>query len=268
MFFDTHAHLDDSDFDPIREQVIQRARSAGVVGIVVVGTTAVSSRRCVELARQYPDYLHAAVGIQPNYVAQAEADDWEKISEMILMPGVRAIGETGLDGYWDDSPMGLQQEYFVKHIELSVRSGRPLIIHMRDSCEEIIQTLRPFASRRRLVGVMHSFTGTWQQAQTLLDFGLYISFAGMVTFKKSNDLRDVARRVPADRLLVETDSPYLSPEPMRGKKPNEPERVLHTLRCLARVRGVTEQELARTTTANAKHLLGLGQCFRSSSNGY
>ncbi len=257
MLFDTHAHLDDTQFDNDREQVIERARDAGLVGILAMGTTAVSSRRCCDLAAEYPNYLYAAVGIQPNYVAQAETEDWNTIVELAGYPGVRAIGETGLDGYWNDSPMDLQIEYFLRHIELAHKCGLPFIIHMRESCQEIIDTLRPLAARRTLAGVMHSFTGDWRQAKQLLDFGLHISFAGMVTFKKSHDLREVAKQVPADRLLIETDAPYLSPEPLRGKRPNEPARVVHTLRCLAESRGVSPQALGEVTTENARRLLSL-----------
>lgn len=258
MLFDTHAHLDDTQFDADRPNVIQRAREAGLVGILAMGTTAVSSQRCCQLAAEYPDYIYAAVGIQPNYVAQAEEDDWQQIEQLISNPGVRAVGETGLDDYWKDSPMDLQIDYFLRHIDLAHRHGLPFVVHMRESCQQIIDTLRPLAAQRSLCGVMHSFTGDWQQTKQLLDFGLHISFAGMVTFKKSDDLRDVARQVPADRLLVETDAPYLSPEPLRGKRPNEPARVAHTLQCLADVRGVSAAELGAVTTANARRLLSLG----------
>lgn len=259
QLFDTHAHLDDTQFDADREEILQRARDAGVVGIVAVGTTAVSSRRCCDLAADHAGYVFAAVGIQPNYVAAAQPDDWGVIEELAGYPGVRAIGETGLDRYWDDSPLPLQVDYFRRHVELAHKCGLPLIVHMRESCDEIIDTLRPFAAKRPLAGVMHSFTGTWEQAEQLLGFGLHISFAGMVTFKKSHDLREVARRVPADRLLVETDAPYLSPEPLRGKRPNEPARVEHTLRSIAQARDEDAEALATQTTANARRLLLLGE---------
>ncbi|WP_153555792.1 TatD family hydrolase [Roseimaritima sediminicola] len=258
MLFDTHAHLDDTQFDDSRADVISRAKLAGVVGIVAVGTTAVSSQRCCQLAAEYPDYVYAAVGIQPNYVGEAEEDDWKQIEQLIGSPGVRAVGETGLDDYWKDSPMELQVDYFLRHVDLAHRHGLPFIVHMRESCPQIIEVLQPLARQRTLCGVMHSYTGDWPQAKQLLDFGLHISFAGMVTFKKSADLREVARQVPEDRLLIETDSPYLSPEPLRGRRPNEPARVAHTLECLAETRGVSADHLAHVTTANARRLLSLG----------
>jgi len=257
MLFDTHAHLDDSQFDADREGLLERARQAGVVGIVTVGTTAVSSQRCCDLAAEFPGFLYAAVGIQPNYVSQTEPDDWATIEHLAGFPGVRAIGETGIDCYWDDSPLPLQKEFFERHIELAHQVGLPFIVHMRESAPEIIDLLRPLAQQRPLVGVMHSFTGNWKEAKTLLDFGLHLSFAGMVTFKKSDDLREVARQVPLDRLLIETDAPYLSPEPLRGKRPNEPARVAHTLACLADTRGTSVKELGAQTTRNACHLFSL-----------
>lgn len=257
MLFDTHAHLDDSQFDADRQAILDRARQAGLIGIVAVGTTAVSSQRCCDLAAEHPGFLYAAVGIQPNYVGHAEPSDWSAIEELAGYPGVRAIGETGLDCYWDDSPLETQTEYFLRHIDLAHKTGLPFIVHMRESCQQIIDVLRPIAQRRGLAGVMHSFTGTWEQAKVLLDFGLHISFAGMITFKKSADLREVARQVPEDRLLVETDAPYLSPEPFRGKRPNEPARVAHTLACLAETRGTSVGKLGEVTTRNACQLLSL-----------
>jgi TatD DNase family protein len=253
--FDSHAHLNSDAFEPDLANVIDRAKSAGVVGINVIGVDVETSRRACELASQHQGYLVATVGIQPNYVAKVTEEDWSAIEEMAGDPGVRAIGETGLDCYWDDAPLPLQREYFDRHIELAIAKSLPMVIHMRDSEAEIVDQLR---SHSKLpAGVMHSYTGDAAIAKQCLDLGLYISFAGMVTFKKSDDLRNVARQVPLDRLLIETDSPYLSPEPFRGKRPNEPARVEHTLRCLAEVRNMHPRELSEITTANAKRLLRL-----------
>jgi TatD DNase family protein len=159
--------------------------------------------------------------------------------------------------YWKDTPLAVQQDYFDRHIRLSQQTGKPLVIHQRQTAAEILAMLTAARRRSPLAGVMHSFTGTAEQAAEFLALGLFISFAGMVTFKKSDDLRAVAATIPADRLLVETDSPYLSPEPFRGKQPNEPARVVHTAECLAQVRGVSLAELARQTAANARALLRL-----------
>lgn len=253
--FDTHAHLNVAEFQENVEEVVQRAKQAGLVGILVIGIDAPSSRRACDLATAYPGFLYAAVGIQPNSAAEANQDDFLAIREMTAYPGVRAIGETGLDCYWHDTPMDLQHRYFDDHLQLCRETGLPVVIHMRDSGMLIVEQLQRQTSVPH--GVMHSFTGDSDLAGQCLELGLCISFAGMVTFKKSEELRQVARMVPEDRLLVETDAPYLSPEPLRGRRPNEPARVAHTLRCLAEVRGVRPQYLARVTTENARRLLRL-----------
>lgn len=253
--FDTHAHLNVDAFDDCLGETVQRARDAGVQSIMVIGIDVATSRRACDLAAEYPGYLFAAVGIQPNSAAEADDGDFATIEDLAGYPGVRAIGETGLDCYWDDTPLPLQHDYFDRHMQLCRDSGLPMVIHMRESGSLIVDQLK----RQSTVpaGIMHSFTGDWDCAKECLDLGLHISFAGMLTFKKSDALREVARKVPLDRLLVETDSPYLSPEPLRGKRPNEPARVEHTLRCLAAVHGVSAEQLAETTTDNARRLFQL-----------
>jgi len=253
--FDTPAHLNVDTFADNVDEVVDRARAAGLVGVMVLGFDVVTSRRACDLAAAHPGFLYAVVGIQPNSAAEADEGDFAIIEEFAGYPGVRAIGETGIDCYWDDTPIEMQHDYFDRHMELCRQTGLPMVIHMRESGSLIVEQLK----RQQSVppGVMHSFTGDLELAKTCLDLGLDISFAGMVTFKKSDDLRDVAKMVPEDRLLVETDSPYLSPEPFRGKRPNEPARVEHTLRCIADVRGVSPEHLAEVTTANAKRLFQL-----------
>ncbi|TWU47587.1 putative deoxyribonuclease YcfH [Rubripirellula tenax] len=253
--FDTHAHLNSDTFADGVDDIIDRARAVGVTGIGVIGIDVATSRRACELAAQYPGYLYAVVGIQPNSVAEAADGDFAIIEELAGYPGVRGVGETGLDCYWDDTPIADQHEYFDRHLQLCRETKLPVVIHMRESGDLIYEQL----ARQSTVppGIMHSFTGSMALADQFLTLDLHISFAGMVTFKKSEELRDVARQVPEDRLLIETDSPYLSPEPLRGKRPNEPARVEHTLRCLADVRGVTAEYLAGVTTENAKRLFQL-----------
>ncbi len=253
QLFDTHAHLDQAEFDPDRAEVIERARSIGVENIIAIGISADTSAACVKLAAEFAG-IHTAVGMQPNYLAEAKSGDWDRIVAMLAEPGVVAIGETGLDRYWDFTPFEVQQDYFDRHIRLSQERGLPFIVHMRDCDEDILTMLREAHERGPLNGVMHSFTGSQAMADECLAMGLYISFAGMVTFKKSEGLRAVAATVPADRILIETDSPYLSPEPMRKIKRNEPAHVLHTATCLAVVRGQTPEAFAAQTTANAQRL--------------
>jgi len=253
--FDTHAHLDQDDFDADRSQVLERASQAGLEAIVAVGVTAGSSNAAVELAAAN-DLVYAAVGIQPNHTAEAEPGDWDQIVALAERPRVVAIGETGLDRYWDRAPFDVQQDYFDRHLRLSQTRGLPFIVHTRQSDADVLEMLREARGRGELSGVMHSFTGTAETAAECVALGLYISFAGMVTFKKSDDLRAVAATIPADRILVETDSPYLSPEPRRGRR-NEPANVAYTAACLAEVRGLTADEFASQTTANARRLFGI-----------
>lgn len=254
MLIDTHAHLDDESFDDIRDEVVARATSAGVSAMICVGTTLPASEKCVSLARHYPP-LFAAVGIQPNYVSQADPGDWDAVVALAASDAkIVALGETGLDRYWDYAPFDQQQDYFDRHLRLSQDTALPFIVHMRDCGDDIVAMLQEAHGRAPLRGVMHSFTGDLALAQQCLDLGMFISFAGMVTYKKSDDLREVAAAIPADRILVETDSPYLSPLPHRGQRPNEPALMIHTARCIAEARGETEEAFAAVTTANARRL--------------
>lgn len=255
MLIDTHAHLDQEEFDADRAEVIERAVAAGVDAIVCVGVTVDSSEATVALV-EHSSTLFAAVGIQPNYCGAAQPGDWERILALVGRQRVVALGETGLDRYWDYSPFDVQQDYFDRHLRLSQQTGLPFIVHTRESDADVLAMLREAHARGPLAGVMHSFTGTVETAAECVALGLYISFAGMVTFKKSDALRDVAASVPAERLLIETDSPYLSPHPLRGKR-NEPSHLVHTAACLAEARGISSDELAKLTSANARSLFRL-----------
>jgi TatD DNase family protein len=256
MLYDTHAHLDDEAFDAGRDDVIRRAREAGVTHINAVGTTADSSTKCVTIAESY-EGVFATAGIHPNYCHEAQPGDWDRVVKLLDSPRVVAVGETGLDRYWDHAPFELQQDYFDRHLRLSQERGKAFIVHMRDCGADIAAMLEDARRRGPLRGVMHSFTGDESLARQCLDLGLYISFAGMVTFKKSDELRQVAAIIPDDRILIETDSPYLSPHPLRGKSPNEPARVVHTAGRLAELRGVSIVRFAEQTTANARRLFGV-----------
>jgi TatD DNase family protein len=253
QLFDTHAHLDQADFDADRADVVQRARDAGVQNIISIGTTADTSEICVRLAAEFAG-VHAAVGLQPNYIAEGKPGDWDRIVALASEPGVVAIGETGLDRHWDFTPFDVQQDFFDRHMRLAAERGLPFVVHMRDCDDEILAMLREAHRGGELRGVMHSFTGSLAMAEECVAMGLYISFAGMVTYKKSDELRAVAAAVPDDRILIETDAPYLSPEPVRKIKRNEPAHVAHTAACIAQVRGVTTEAFAAQTTANARRL--------------
>ncbi|TWT90571.1 putative deoxyribonuclease YcfH [Pseudobythopirellula maris] len=253
MLFDTHAHLDGPKFSEDLAETLLHAQQAGVTDVVAIGVDAASSASCVRLAAEHVG-VHAAVGIQPNDVRDAAPGDWDEIVRLSGEPGVVAIGETGLDRYWDHTPFEAQQDYFDRHLRLSQQKDLAFVVHMRECEAEVLAMLREARERGPLRGVMHSYTGTAEGANEAVELGLLVSFAGMVTFKKSEALREVARTVPSDRLLVETDSPYLSPEPVRKIKRNEPAHVAHTARCLAEARGVPFDELARQTSENAKRL--------------
>jgi TatD DNase family protein len=253
--FDTHAHLDEEAFRVDRDEVLARAFASDIVGIVTIGTTAQTSREAVEIAAKHPA-VYAAVGIQPNYVAEARPGDWEIVERLAEEPKVVAIGETGLDRYWDHAPIEAQREYFSRHIELSRRLGRPFVVHCRDAEADVVALLREAAAAGPLRGVMHSYSGDLETARACLELGLLISFAGMLTYKKNDALRAVAREIPLDRLLVETDAPYLAPEPRRGKR-NEPSFAAYTATRLAEVHGMAPEELAAITTRNARALFGV-----------
>jgi TatD DNase family protein len=262
QLFDTHAHLYDSSLLPQLNEVLGRAREVGVRGVCCIGTDLETSRQAVELARSHSG-VHAVVGFQPNHCHGLTDADWEALLQLVDDPTVVGIGETGLDRYWKDCPFEEQWLWFERHWGLAKSRDFPLVIHMRDCEADIVQFIEEHRKDWPIRGIMHSFTGNWNTASKALDAGMHISFAGMVTFKASDDLRSVARRVPQDRLLIETDSPYLSPEPLRGRRPNEPGRVLHTLRCLAETIGVSADLLAEQTTRNAVELFRLDEQFES-----
>ena len=251
--FDTHAHLNDPQLLARESQVIADANSAGVSRIVAIGIDLKSSLECLEIARRN-HRVYASAGVHPNGCHLANRNQWKEIRQLLSDPHVVAIGETGLDCYWDDCPLQIQQEWFARHIELSHDSGYPLVVHMRNSEEQILESFHRQHRDGRINGIMHSFTGSLETAFACLDYGMYISFAGMVTFKNADNLREIATRIPRDRLLIETDSPYLTPHPFRGRRPNEPKMVIHTAECLADVLRLDFGTFAELTSENAKRV--------------
>jgi TatD DNase family protein len=252
-YIDTHAHLDDEQFRDDLPAVLERAASAGVSRIVTIATTAASSAATVALAGRHAA-LFATVGLQPNQLAQEPPHAWDEVLRLVQCERVVALGETGLDRHWDYTPFPQQEEFFARHLHLARQRGLPVVIHCREAEADVVRMLRDDYERHGPVrGVMHSFTGDRATAEACLAMGLYLSFAGMVTYKNAQALRDVAAQVPLDRLLVETDSPYLSPVPLRGKR-NEPAHVIHTAACLAAARGLDVATVAEHTTCNALSL--------------
>ena len=256
---DTHAHLDAEEFAPDRDDVLARSRQAGVEAVLCPGITVDSSRAAAALAEAHAE-VYAAVGIQPNYTAQAAAGDWEWIVRLAAHPRVKAVGETGLDRHWDFAPLEVQRDYFDRHLRLAQDRGLPVILHCRDAEADLMPMLRRAAAQGPLSGVLHAFSGDRAMAEQCLDLGLYVSFAGAVTYtnKKFDSLRAAAAAIPPDRLLIETDSPYLVPHPLRGKqKRNEPANLALTLQSLAELRGCTPEDLSAQTAANARRLFRL-----------
>lgn len=256
VLIDTHAHLDAEQFAGDLPAVLERARAAGVVQIVTVATTAPSSVACVALAATHPN-LFATVGIHPNSAAEATPSAWDEIVALASQKAVVGIGETGLDRHWNDTPFPQQEDYFARHLDLSRRVHKPVVIHCREAEADVLRMLRADFDRHGPIhGVMHSFVGDAAMAEACLAMGLVLSFAGMLTYKNAAALRETAAKLPLDKLLVETDCPYLSPVPLRGKR-NEPAHVVHTAACLAKLHGVTPEALADQTTRNGQELFGL-----------
>jgi TatD DNase family protein len=257
VLIDSHAHLDDDRFRDDLPVVLDRARSAGVAGIVCVATTAASCAAGQQLARLHPELLFPTAGVHPNNAAAAGPQDWDAVADLVRGKKAFALGETGLDRHWNDAPFPMQEDYFARHLALARDAGLPVVIHCREAEVDILRMLREDFNRHGPIrGVMHSFTGTRETADACLAMGLHVSFAGMLTYKNAQALRDVAATLPLGRLLVETDCPYLAPVPVRGQR-NEPAFVAHTAGCLAGVLGVDLAALASQTTANARALFGL-----------
>jgi TatD DNase family protein len=256
---DTHAHLHDTAFGEDLPEVLTAAQQAGIQAIICPALDAVSSKHVLQIAAQYP-LVYPAVGIQPNSVAQAQAEDWQLIEELAKNPRVVAIGETGLDRYWDFSPFDLQEDYFDRHLWLASKLDLPVIVHCREAEAEVLHHLREHGGKVSLRGVIHAFSGDREVAEEFIALGFYLSFAGSVTYrnKKFERLREAARNTPLQRILVETDSPYLVPEPFRGKiKRNHPALLRETLKQLALLREMDFSELAAITSQNARALFRL-----------
>jgi len=234
------------------EDVILRARAAGVSRMTVVGTRAADSEAAVRLSES-EEGVFCAAGIHPNDVDDVDEEEWDRVQNLIGSGKVVAVGETGLDWFRAVASRESQTLFFERHVAISQSLGLPLIIHTRDSIRDVLDILAKAVKKCPTTGVLHAFSGTADEAAEAIELGFYIGFAGMVTFRSAELLRQVAKTVPLDRLLIETDSPFLSPEPLRGKR-NEPSHVVHTAHCLANIRGESLEVLAAATTANACRL--------------
>jgi len=256
MFVDSHAHLEGKQFSSDRDQVIARARESGVEAIVAIGNgEGPGTLDCgIRLAAMH-DFMYATVGIHPHEAAQAKDSDFDEMATLVKHPKIIAWGEIGLDYFYDHSPRELQRRVFLRQMELAKAAKLPIIIHCRPSdgsdnaWDDSLRLLDEQWARNGLGGILHCFTGTWPHAKRALDMGFMISFAGNVTYPKAQPIRDAARQVPVDRMLIETDSPYLAPIPHRGKR-NEPAFVKETARQIGEIRGLSTEDVGRQTAQN------------------
>ena len=269
MFVDSHAHLDGKQFDSDRDQVIARARDAGVQTMVAVGNgDGPEQVDCgIRLAEKY-DFIYATLGIHPHEARLADDAAYKNMERLARNPKVIAWGEIGLDYYYDHSPRDVQKEVFTRQMELAAAAKLPIVIHCRPSegsdnaWEDCLALMRSHWAAEGLGGILHCFTGNWPQAKRALDMGFMISFAGNVTFPKAQQIRDAALEVPLERMLIETDSPYLAPVPHRGKR-NEPAFVKQTARKLGELRGLTAEEVGQQTTRNFYNFFKLAETAES-----
>lgn len=249
---DSHCHLDFDDFGGDMDAVLARAKENGVERMLTICTRVTKFDQVLAIAQAH-DNIRCTVGIHPHEAEQEPDVDVAKLVDLAKHPKVVGIGEAGLDYFYDKSPRERQQQVFATHIEASRVSGLPIIVHSRDADEDTVRLLQEGAKKGGLTGVIHCFTSTQYLADAALEMGFYISLSGIVTFKSAGALRDVAKSIPHDRLLVETDSPYLAPIPMRGKR-NEPAFVRHTAGFVADFLGLSLPDLAQKTTANFDRL--------------
>lgn len=252
MFIDSHAHLDDERFDGDREQLIKNFKENNIDVVVNVGADLKSSRASVKLAKEYEN-IYAVVGVHPHDAQYVDNDYLEQLKGLSKEDKVVAIGEIGLDYYYDNSPRDIQRRVFIEQLELAKELSFPVVIHTRDAAQETFDILREAAQDGRLTGVLHCYSGSVEMALEYIKLGFYISLGGPVTFKKAKTPKEVAAAVPLDKLLIETDCPYLTPEPYRGKR-NDPTFVKYTAETIAEIKGISIEELARTTSENVRKL--------------
>lgn len=259
MLIDSHAHLDFAEYGEDLDATVARARAAGLVHVVVVGqwregAGMAGARDAIELAGRDRSFFSATAGVHPHDAVRATEDDFAALEAMCAQSSVVAVGECGLDFHYDRSPREVQREVFVRQLRLAKKLGKPVVVHTREADLETAEILASELGPDS--GVIHCFTSDWTAAQRYLALGMSLSFSGVLTFRNAAGVRDAAQRAPLDRVMVETDCPFLAPVPHRGKR-NEPAYVAHTAAALAELRGLPPAELALLTTANAIRTLRL-----------
>lgn len=261
MLIDSHCHLDRLDLSKHQlslDHALDAARSKGVKGFLCISIGMGNASQVIDIANRYDD-IYATAGIHPLEFNEATSPDIDGVAawleSMLALPRVIAVGETGLDYYYSTEHREFQRESFIIHLQQAGRHTKPVIVHTRDARTDTLELIRQYGSTVS-AGVMHCFTEDWVTAKAALDLGYYISFSGIITFKTAANLREVAAKVPIDRILVETDSPYLAPVPYRGR-PNEPQYVTEVARCLAELRGISYESICELTGANFSRLFGV-----------
>jgi TatD DNase family protein len=254
MIFDTHAHYDDEQFDIDREELLLSMRDNGIGNIVNVGANLEGSQRSLDLAQKY-DFMYAAVGVHPSDCAELDEEGIEKIKAMSSFPKCVAIGEIGLDYYWPEPDHELQKKWFIRQIALAREVELPIIVHSRDAAADTLEILKS-EKGGELGGVVHCFSYSKEIALECVQMGFYIGVGGVLTFKNGRKMKEVVEEIPMDRIILETDSPYLSPEPNRGKR-NSSLNLPYVVTAMAQIKGISEEDVIRITEENAKKMYRL-----------
>lgn len=251
MIFDTHAHYDDEDFDVDREELLSKMKAAGVSHIVNIGASLESTKRSLELAKQY-DFIYAAVGVHPSDTGELNEENFAWLSKQCELPKVVAVGEIGLDYYWDEPQRDIQKECFARQIALGREKKLPLVIHSRDAAQDTIDIMKT-EKAEEAGGILHCFSYTKETARTFLDMDFSFGIGGVITFKNAKKLKEAVEYIPMDRIVIETDCPYLSPEPNRGKR-NSSLNLPYVIKAIAEIKNLSEEEVLKATYENAKKL--------------
>lgn len=251
MIFESHAHYEDKRFDEDRKELLDRFREKGIAKVVNVGSGIETSKQSIALAKEY-DFVYASVGVHPENAMELEKENFDVLKTLLQEEKVVAVGEIGLDYYWDEPEREIQKKWFEKQIELAKEVQKPMIVHSRDAAQDTLQILKDFGGSE-VGGVIHCFSYGKEIARTCMDMGFYIGIGGVVTFKNAKKLKEVAEYVPLDRILLETDCPYMAPEPHRGKR-NSSLYIPHIAEKIAEIKGITPEEVIEKTYENAKKM--------------
>ena len=254
MIFDTHAHYDDDAFDEDRDALLAGMREAGVEYIVNIGASMASSERSLQLAKKYP-FIYAAVGVHPDEVGELNEEKFEKLREWSMAEKVKAIGEIGLDYYWDKEGHDLQKHWFLRQMELAHERNLPIIVHSREAAKDTLDMVIA-AKPLELSGIIHCYSYSVEQAREYLNMGYYLGIGGVLTFKNAKKLKEVAEYAPLSQIVLETDCPYLAPVPFRGKR-NDSAKIIHVAEELAAIKQVSVEDVLRVTNENGRKLYGI-----------